>query len=72
MALAVTYQVKYDAKFAEFSCQEKHAMTSKTNLQLMIRWIYTAIVVTVWYDQDQETNQGPNLVKRLLRKNMTN
>jgi len=72
MALVDIYQVKYDAKFAGFSCQERHAMTSKRGLQLMIRWISIAIAVIAWYDQDHETNLGLNLVKRHPRKNMMN
>jgi len=30
MELVDIYQVKYAAKFAEFSCQESHVMTEKT------------------------------------------
>ena len=67
-----TCQAKSDARFAESLCQERHAMTKKIGLSLTILLTCIAVVVTAWYDQDQETSRVPSQAKRHLKKNMKN
>ena len=47
-------------------------MIEKAGQSLMILLIYTVVVVTAWYDQDQETSQVPSQAKRRLKKNTKN